>query len=99
MGRICSYCVRTRARLTGSSCTPPAAACSPPTRALAERPLAVLCTRRPYHQLTVLWRGDIIATIAYTAIAYDTPAMGMVTVTTLFGTTITYPRERILGIV
>ncbi len=70
-----------------------------PTRALAERPLAVLCTRRPYHQLTVLWRGDIIATIAYTAIAYDTPAMGMVTVTTLFGTTITYPRERIRGIV
>lgn len=70
-----------------------------PTRALAERPLAVLCTQRAYHQLTVLWRGNTITTSTYTAIDYDTPAMGMVTVTTLFGATITYPRERILGIV
>lgn len=68
-----------------------------PTTALDERPIAVLCTRHAYHQLNAVW-GNTITTRTYTDIAYDTPAIGMVTVTTLFGTTITYPRERILGI-
>ena len=69
-----------------------------PTAALDERPIAVLCTRHAYHQLNAVW-GNTITTRTYTAIDYDTPATGLVTVTTLFGTTITSPRERILGIV
>ncbi len=71
-------------------------------RAGAERPVAVLLNPNAYHMVTVLTHCGLNGTgstqILYTQIAYDTPAQGFVTVTTLFGTTITIPVTQIASI-
>ena len=71
-------------------------------RAGAERSVAVLLNPNAYHMVTVLTHCGLNGTgstqILYTQIAYDTPAQGFVTVTTLFGTTITIPVTQIASI-
>lgn len=66
-----------------------------------ERPLAVLINPAAYHMVNVLAScgiGTALAQVLYTHIAYDTPAQGFVTVTTLFDTTIIIPSSRIASI-
>ncbi|KOA61035.1 hypothetical protein BAAM0499_03975 [Bifidobacterium animalis subsp. animalis MCC 0499] len=67
-----------------------------------ERPIAVLLNPNAYHMVTVLTHCGLNGTgstqLLYTQIAYDTPAQGFVTVTTLFGTTITIPVTQIASI-